>query len=176
MVVEQVNGYSCVCVAGYTDAQCQTDVYECSSNPCQNGFCIDEVNRYRCQCTPGYVGSHCETNVDECAGDGTKCQNGGRCLDGVNKFDCDCSGTGFFGAQCTVDENNCINHNCQNGATCADTVNAFTCRCRSGFEGDRCQTGRTLLSDPWPCAEWTSVVQLTMDKATNMHKLCEKIS
>ena len=34
MCVEEVNGYSCVCAAGYEGTMCQTEVNECTSNPC----------------------------------------------------------------------------------------------------------------------------------------------
>ena len=39
----------------------QTDIYECSSSPCNNGgFCEDHINGYTCDCKPGYEGVHCE--------------------------------------------------------------------------------------------------------------------
>jgi CUB/sushi domain-containing protein len=43
------NSFSCVCIAGYSGAFCQTQINECLSNPCLNGAsCVDALNRYSC--------------------------------------------------------------------------------------------------------------------------------
>ena len=44
-----------------------------------------------------------------------------------------------------VDE--CANHTCANGASCVDGVNSYACSCVAGYTGDRCQTGKTILTD-----------------------------
>ena len=68
--------FTCRCVPGFTGTECETDVAECSSTPCQNeGTCTDGNNSYRCDCKPGYTGAACETDVDECAS--SPCENGG---------------------------------------------------------------------------------------------------
>jgi hypothetical protein len=56
------NAYSCQCPAGYTGTNCQTNINDCSPNPCMNGgSCTDGVNSYTCACTGGYTGAQCQT-------------------------------------------------------------------------------------------------------------------
>ena len=51
---------------GFTGSQCQTNINECSSDPCQHGgSCFDDVNNYTCQCAPGYAGARCHTFLSE---------------------------------------------------------------------------------------------------------------
>ena len=38
---------------------CHLEIYECSSNPCQNGKCVNLVNGYRCICNKGITGNDC---------------------------------------------------------------------------------------------------------------------
>ena len=57
-----MNMYSCSCMDGYTGMNCQTDIDECSSNPCQNGGTCEDS----CSCTDGYTGMNCPIGIDEC--------------------------------------------------------------------------------------------------------------
>jgi hypothetical protein len=40
-----------------------TDIDECSTSPCFNGYCIDDINGYICTCSPGYEGVDCEIGM-----------------------------------------------------------------------------------------------------------------
>ncbi|KAJ7371254.1 hypothetical protein OS493_027368 [Desmophyllum pertusum] len=57
-------GHQCTCAAGFEGSQCQTNINECSSAPCQNnGHCVDQTNGYKCYCKPSFKGTNCETEI-----------------------------------------------------------------------------------------------------------------
>lgn len=46
------------CMPGYTGQNCEIEINECQSHPCQNGgTCIDLVGHYICSCPPGTLGT-----------------------------------------------------------------------------------------------------------------------
>lgn len=55
------NGYLCSCPPGWTGTNCELDVNECLSNPCQNGgVCTNLQPGYTCACANGFEGENCE--------------------------------------------------------------------------------------------------------------------
>ncbi|XP_066023374.1 uromodulin-like [Pocillopora verrucosa] len=61
------HGYRCLCAAGFTGLKCETDIDDCSANPCHNGgSCRDLVNGFKCDCPEGYLGTLCDTAPSEC--------------------------------------------------------------------------------------------------------------
>lgn len=56
---DQVNGYVCECIPGYTGVMCETEINEFESSPCSHGVCHDEINAYQCVCDTGYYGRQC---------------------------------------------------------------------------------------------------------------------
>jgi Golgi apparatus protein 1 len=136
--VDKVNGFKCICPAGFTGPLCQTDIDDCQTdNPCLNGgSCADLVNSFRCLCVPGFTGSLCQTNVDDCL---TKpCSNGGQCHDLINDYRCTCK-PGFAGKDCSSEVNECSARPCLNGGTCLDRINEYKCLCPRGYSGLRCE-------------------------------------
>uniref|UniRef100_A0A8D3E221 DeltaB n=1 Tax=Scophthalmus maximus TaxID=52904 RepID=A0A8D3E221_SCOMX len=90
--------YTCTCRPGFTGANCQVNVDDCASSPCQNaGTCQDGVNDYTCSCTLGYTGKNCSVRSDACGA--RPCQNGGTCFTHFTGPVCQCP-KGFMGPSC----------------------------------------------------------------------------
>lgn len=88
----------CRCQPGFTGANCQVNVDDCASSPCQNaGTCQDGVNDYTCSCTLGYTGKNCSVRSDACGA--RPCQNGGTCFTHFTGPVCQCP-KGFMGPSC----------------------------------------------------------------------------
>uniref|UniRef100_A0A671XF39 Cubilin n=1 Tax=Sparus aurata TaxID=8175 RepID=A0A671XF39_SPAAU len=96
-----------------------------------------------CTCPPGYIGNGygpngctqtsniCETN--------NPCVNG-QCTVSVSPgYICNCN-SGWEGANCDQNINECSSNPCQNGGTCTDGINGFTCVCTAQWTGPFCQT------------------------------------
>lgn len=88
----------CRCQAGFTGANCQVNIDDCASSPCDNaGTCQDGVNDYTCSCTLGYTGKNCSVRSDACGA--RPCQNGGTCFTHFTGPVCQCP-KGFMGPSC----------------------------------------------------------------------------
>jgi len=76
----------------FAGKNCQIDIDECLSQPCQNGgICIDRVNGYICNCTRDFMGDNCEREYDACVIN--PCKNNGTCMlmpRSKREFVCEC--------------------------------------------------------------------------------------
>uniref|UniRef100_A0A8C6KIB9 Delta-like protein n=1 Tax=Nothobranchius furzeri TaxID=105023 RepID=A0A8C6KIB9_NOTFU len=144
--------YTCSCPPGYTGANCEIQVSECSGNPCRNGgSCVDNDDSYTCTCPPGFYGNNCELSANTCA-DGP-CLNSGRCADNPEGgYFCQCP-MGYAGFNCEKKINHCTSNPCLNGAECVDLVNSYMCECPEGFSGPNCEVSSSLpgLCQSFPC-------------------------
>eukprot|EP01043_Picozoa_sp_COSAG02_P080860 COSAG02_NODE_19438_length_882_cov_0.950192_1_plen_103_part_10 len=101
-----------MCIAGFSDDECQTDFDECAAEPCVHGTCAESNNdgsipldSFRCTCEPGWGGARCTVDADECAS--RPCVNGGVCSDSLPAaefgfYACYCTNIGFTGANCEI--------------------------------------------------------------------------
>ena len=76
---------ACVLLTG---VDCEVDIDECASSPCNDGACTDQVDGYYCRCDAGFEGTYCTVNINECESD--PCFNGATCVDARNAYVCNC--------------------------------------------------------------------------------------
>lgn len=153
-----VNDFTCECPVQFTGSICQTDVNECTA---MNGGCDPLTNctnisgSFGCgPCPFGYTGTGLVgcTDVDS-ACESAPCQNGAMCNSiAINvMYNCTCA-TGFVGAQCQTDINECATSSggCDSLTLCVNTLGSRLCSaCPSGYHG----TGATVcIQDTNECA------------------------
>uniref|UniRef100_A0A8C1RDL0 Neurogenic locus notch homolog protein 1 n=1 Tax=Cyprinus carpio TaxID=7962 RepID=A0A8C1RDL0_CYPCA len=157
---DRENAYTCTCPKGttgntcthikntcakYNGMNCEINIDDCKSKPCDYGKCIDKINGYECVCEPGYTGSMCNINIDDCALN--PCHNGGTCIDGINSFTCLCP-EGFRDATCLSKHDECSSNPCIHG-NCLDQINSYRCMCEAGWTGRNCDINiNECLSNP----------------------------
>ncbi|XP_046573989.1 fibropellin-1-like [Haliotis rubra] len=126
-----------ICTPGWHGMNCEMNVDDCVSSPCQNGAtCIDKHRGYVCACAYGFTGERCETRINPCLSN--PCSNGGLCEDTGRGYTCNCP-VGWEGPRCAVDRDECTSHPCHHRGTCVDYPGAYECLCLNGFTGRLCE-------------------------------------
>jgi Notch-like protein len=132
--------YVCACAAGYTGVDCEVDINECSSAPCQHGGActtiFDAPDAYNCDCTAGYAGDNCNEDINECAS--TPCAHDGNCTQYVNAYTCQCAPGWLDSDDCTTNIDECASIPCGVHGTCDDGIAFYTCDCEAGWRGYNC--------------------------------------
>jgi Notch-like protein len=169
------DAYHCTCQAGFSGGNCEVNIQECDSSPCQNGAaCTDGIPEYVCTCMDGYSGDNCATDNDECLS--FPCKNGATCTTpGVFMYECTCV-TGWTGVtDCDEDIDECGSGPCKNGATCTESSgslgfdnaafvvyvpnDAYHCECADGWEGENCEVNSNECASE-PCQNGAECVDL----------------
>ncbi|KAK2581667.1 hypothetical protein KPH14_002164 [Odynerus spinipes] len=140
------SGYECLCVQGVMGKNCEVNINECESNPCQAGSCVDRIGGFTCECDEGYEGDHCQHDIDECKRY-TPCVHG-VCTDGRADYFCTCEPE-YGGKNCSVELTGCQGNACQNGGICwpyliDEKIHKFNCTCPNGFHGEICNYVTTM--------------------------------
>ncbi|XP_076803894.1 uncharacterized protein LOC143447846 [Clavelina lepadiformis] len=162
--------YTCRCKPGYIGHDCEVEVNECESNPCQNGAtCVDLIDDYQCMCQSGFSGRNCDETTLTC--DDFPCQNEGICTEGKKHYQCTCPDR-FFGFNCENALNICDTHPCKNGE-CLSTSSGYACRCNPGYTGTNCDELVNLCPEPSPCLNGGTCLNVTFKDFTCNCMRCE---
>ena len=140
-----LDAYMCTCGAGFENGvsgfggNCDVDIDECSSTPCQNdALCIDSStddsvlpDSYRCSCTAGFANGLCSYNY-------------------IAEYEEECSvsdtiSSATLSGNCDIDVNECDSSPCLNDAACMDSTgdaslsyDVYQCACTDGYANGMC--------------------------------------
>jgi Notch-like protein len=123
-----------VCIDTNVDPDhCGDCTTECSSvQACNMGTCSLDCGDLT-NCNGACV--DLTSNAGYCGDCDTICQNNARCSGSA----CDCGDSGFTGATCETDIDECESDVCENNGVCRNTAGAYSCDCSgTGFTGTNC--------------------------------------
>ncbi|WAR04750.1 MLP-like protein [Mya arenaria] len=156
----------CVCKAGWTGVNCDTDIVECvTPNVCNdvNKVCTNTIGSYTCTCRQGYTNENgvC-VDFDECTAGVSGCEQ--KCQNSVGRFSCEC----FFGYRLNADRKTCIE--VENVCATEFPDNGCSQICRADLQTQtyecRCNTGFQLGADQKTCIDLNECTSATLNLCT----------
>ena len=143
--IDEFDGYSCDCDAGYflpndkIFEKCQ-DINECDTGDykCpENSYCANSIGSYDCQCSEGFEKDEDNCiDIDECQIRTSiyKCSALQYCVNTVGSYECHCDeGYSKIEDGC-IDQNECESNPCGENEDCVNIPGSFTCSCSVGFK------------------------------------------
>ena len=89
--INNADGYTCACEAGYEGTHCETNTDDCASIECGQGTCVDLVDGFECDCASGYQDNDGNGTCELACGT-TNCGQCNQCDDSSGAPTCVCSG------------------------------------------------------------------------------------
>ena len=108
-------GYTCTCLAGWEGTNCDQEIDECSSSPCNNGGTC--TVREALKTNFNYQSSELEYERILFISKPFTHRSLDRPQDQHNGYECDCL-VGYTGVTCQTDIDECLTEPCLNGGTC----------------------------------------------------------
>eukprot|EP01047_Picozoa_sp_COSAG01_P037002 COSAG01_NODE_2915_length_6861_cov_2.886128_2_plen_2005_part_01 len=112
-----INSFACTCELGWTGSYCNIDINECASGPCQNGGICQESGLWAQAIDPGCiaVGLNSSCSDGSCVVEDSACPTVP-----INMYRCTCA-SGWNGANCNQDVNECDSAPCAHNSSCVDS-------------------------------------------------------